>query len=62
MLRCAGSTKATNSVNLSTAEAEYYAMVSAVADAKQVQGNIGDYLEDTPIILEADWAVLDVEG
>ena len=36
------------------AEAEYYGMVSALAEAKQVQEILGEYHEDTHIILETD--------
>ena len=42
------------SVGLSSAEAEYYGMVSALAEAKQVQEILGEYHEDTHIIHETD--------
>ena len=42
------------SVSLSSAEAEHYGMVSALAEAKQVQEVFGEYHEDTQIILETE--------
>ena len=59
MLRYAGCRIATASrtqgcINLSSAEAEYYGMVSALAEAKQIQEILSEYHEDTHIILEAD--------
>ena len=59
VLRHAGSTIATmsrtqGSVSLSSAEAEYYGTVSALAEAKQVQEIFGEYHEDTHFILETD--------
>ena len=59
VLRFSGSTIATmsrtqESVSLSSAEAEYYGMVSALAEAKRVQGILGEYHEDTHISLETD--------
>ena len=42
------------SVSLTSAEAEYKGMASALAEAKQVQEILGEYHEDTDIILEAD--------
>ena len=52
VLRYAGSMIATmsriqRSVSLSLAEAEYYEMVSALAEAKPVQEILGEYHEDT---------------
>ena len=57
VLRYAGSTIATmrrtqGSVSLSSAQAEYYGKVSGLAEAKQVQEILGEYHEDTHIILE----------
>ena len=54
VLRYTRSTIATTSVSLSSAEAEYYGMLSALAEAKQVQEILGEYHEDTHIILETD--------
>ena len=59
VLRYAGSTIATvsrtqGSVSLSSAEAEYHGMVSALAEAKQVQEILSEYHEDTHINLETD--------
>ena len=59
VLRYAGCTRATISrtqgcVRLSSAEAEYYGMVSALAEAKQIQEILSEYHEDTHIILETD--------
>ena len=57
MLRYDGRTIATMSrtqrgVSLSSAEAEYYGMASALAEAKHVQKNLGESHEDTHIILK----------
>ena len=57
VLRCAGCTIATTSrtqgcISLSSAEAEYSGMVSALAEAKQIQEILSEYHEDTHIILE----------
>ena len=41
-------------ISLSSAEAEYYVMVSALAEAKQIQEILSEYHEDTHIILETD--------
>ena len=59
VLRHAGSTIATmsrtqGSVSLSSAQAEYYGMAPALAEAKQVQGILGEYHEDTHIIFDKD--------
>ena len=59
VLRYAGCTTATISrtqgcISLSSAEAEYYGMVSALAEAKQIQEILSEYHEDTHIILETD--------
>ena len=59
VLRFAGSMIATvsrtqGSVSLSSAEAEYHGMVSALAEAKQVQEILSGYHEDTHINLETD--------
>ena len=59
VLRYGGSTIATmsrtqRSVSLSSAEAEYYGMVSALAEAKQVKEILSEYHEETHIILETD--------
>ena len=42
------------SVSLCSAEPEYYGMVSALVEAKQVQEMFGKNHEDTHIILETD--------
>ena len=42
------------SVSLTSVEAEYNGMASALVEAKQVQEILGEYHEDTHIILEAD--------
>ena len=42
------------SVSLSSAEAAYCGMVSALAEAKRVQAILGEYLEDIHIILGTD--------
>ena len=42
------------SVSLSSAEAEHYGMVSALAEAKQIQEILSEYHEDAHIILETD--------
>ena len=59
VLRYAGCTTATISrtqgcISLSSAEAEYHGMVSALARAKQIQEILSEYHEDTHIILETD--------
>ena len=59
VLRYAGSTIATmsrthGSVILCSAEAEFYGMASALAEAKQVQEILGEYHEDAHINLETD--------
>ena len=59
VLRYAGSTIATmrrtqGSDSRSSAEAEFYGMVSALAEAKQIQEILSEYHEDTHIILETD--------
>ena len=40
-------TRTEGSVSLNSAEAEYYGMVSALVEAKQVQEMLGEYHEDT---------------
>ena len=42
------------SVSLSSADAEHHGTVSALAEAKQVPEILGEYLEDTHIILGTD--------
>ena len=59
VLRYAGCTIAAISrtqgcISLSSAEAEYYGTVSALAEAKQIQEILNEYHEDTHIILETD--------
>ena len=59
VLKYAGSTIATmsrtqGSISLSSAEAEYNATVSALAEAKQVHEILGEYHADTHITLETD--------
>ena len=46
--------KQNTSISLSSAEAEYYGMVSALAEAKQIQEILSEYHEDTHIIFETD--------
>ena len=41
-------------ISLSSAEAECYGMVSALAETKQIQEILSEYHEDTHIILETD--------
>ena len=57
VLRYAGSktntiSRTQGSVSLSSAEAEYHAMVSALADATQVQCTLNEYHEETHILFE----------
>ena len=59
VLRYAGCTIATESrtkgcISLSSTEAEFYGMVSALFEAKQIEEILSEYHEDTHIILETD--------
>ena len=67
VLRYAGCTVATmsrtqGSVSLCSAEAENCGMVSALAEAKQVQEILGEYHEDTHIIFETDSSAAKANG